>query len=52
MSKSHKEQLSEHVEGIFKKYVTPGLHICDIPTSGSKSYTIGKLVCEYYSKHF
>ena len=52
MSKSYKEQLSEHVEAIFTKYVTPGLHICDIATGGGKSYTIGKLTCEYYPKHF
>ena len=52
MAKSYKEQLSEHVEAIFKEYVTPGLHICDIATGGGKSYTIGKLTCEYYPKHF
>ena len=52
MAKSYKEQLSEHVETIFKEYVTPGLHICDIATGGGKSYTIGKLTCEYYPKHF
>ena len=52
MAKSYKEQLSEHVEAIFKQYVTPGLHICDIATGGGKSYTIGKLTCEYYPKHF
>lgn len=52
MAKSYKEQLSEHVEAIFKEYVTPGLHICDIATCGGKSYTIGKLICEYYPKHF
>ena len=52
MAKSFKEQLSEHVEAIFKQYVTPGLHICDIATGGGKSYTIGKLTCEYYPKHF
>ena len=43
-----KEKLSDHVESIFKKYVSPGLHICDIATGGGKSYTIGKLTCEYY----
>lgn len=47
-----KEQLSLHVEEIFKKYTTPGLHICDIATGGGKSYTIGKLTCEYYPEHF
>lgn len=52
MTKSYKEQLSEHVEGIFKKYITPGLHICDIATGGGKSYTIGKLTCEYYPQYF
>lgn len=52
MAKSYKEQLSEHVKAIFKEYVTPGLHICDIATGGGKSYTIGKLTCEYYPKHF
>ena len=52
MAKSFKEQLSEHVEAIFKQYVTPGLHICDIATGGGKFYTIGKLTCEYYPKHF
>lgn len=45
---TYKEELSKHVEGIFKKYVKPGLHICDIATGGGKSYTIGKLTCEYY----
>lgn len=49
---SYKEKLSEHVEGIFKNYVTPGLHICDIATGGGKSYTIGKLTCEYYPHCF
>lgn len=34
------------------KYSTPGLHICDIATGGGKSYTIGKLTCEYYPQHF
>ena len=29
---TYKEELSKHVEGIFKKYVKPGLHICDIAT--------------------
>lgn len=52
MSISYKEQLSKHVEEIFKHYVTPGLHICDIATGGGKSYTIGKLACEYYPLHF
>ena len=49
---TYKEELSKHVEGIFKKYVKPGHHICDIATGGGKSYTIGKLTCEYYPKHF
>ena len=49
---TYKEELSKHVEAIFKEYVTPGLHICDIATGGGKSYTIGKLTCEYYPKHF
>ena len=48
----YKEKLSAHVEKIFKSYVTPGLHICDIATGGGKSYTIGKLTCEYYPLHF
>lgn len=52
MSNSYKEQLSEHVESIFKSYITPGLHICDIATGGGKSYTIGKLTCQYYPNHF
>lgn len=52
MAKSYKEQLSEHVEDIFKNYKTPGLHICDIATGGGKSYTIGKLTCEYYPDYF
>lgn len=47
-----KERLSLHIETIFKKYMTPGLHICDIATGGGKSYSIGKLTCEYYPKHF
>ena len=34
MAKSYKEQLSEHVEAIFKEHVSPGLHICDIATGG------------------
>ncbi len=50
--KTYKEQLSKHVENIFRNYATPGLHICDIATGGGKSYTIGKLTCEYYPKHF
>lgn len=44
-----KELLSQHVEEIFKSYTTPGLHICDIATGGGKSYTIGKLTCQYWS---
>lgn len=50
--KDYKEQLSQHVEGIFKTYSRYGLHICDIATGGGKSYTIGKLTCEYYPKYF
>ena len=52
MEKSFKEQLSDHVEGVFKSYSKPGLHICDITTGGGKSYTIGKLTCEYYPDYF
>lgn len=52
MNDSYKEQLSNCVENIFKKYITPGLHICDIATGGGKSYTIGKLTCQFYPKHF
>lgn len=44
--------LSNHVEDIFKRYVAPGLFICDLATGGGKSYTIGKLTCQYYPKHF
>ena len=49
---SKKEALSEHVENIFKQYVSPGLYICDLATGGGKSFTIGKLTCEYYPKYF
>ena len=49
---NYKELLSKHVEGIFKKYTQPGLHVCDLATGGGKSYTIGKLTCEYYPKYF
>ena len=52
MNETSKEKLSQHVEGIFKGYTLPGLHICDIATGGGKSYTIGKLTCEYYPKFF
>ena len=52
MEQTYKEQLSKHVEDIFKGYATSGLHICDIATGGGKSYTIGKLTCEYYPKVF
>lgn len=52
MIESFKEQLSQHVENIFKSYIASGLHICDIATGGGKSYTIGKLTCEYYPKYF
>lgn len=47
-----KQELSSHVENIFKQYVHPELYICDLATGGGKSYTIGKLTCEYYPKHF
>lgn len=47
-----KIKLSNHVESIFKQYVDPGLFICDLATGGGKSYTIGKLTCQYYPKHF
>lgn len=50
--KSKKEELSEFVESIFKRFTTPGLHICDLATGGGKSYTIGKLACGYYAEHF
>lgn len=50
--KDKKQELSAHVEKIFKQYVHPGLYICDLATGGGKSYTIGKLTCEYYPKHF
>lgn len=33
---TYKEQLSKHVEGIFKGYTEPGLHVCDIATGGGK----------------
>lgn len=52
MNETYKEKLSRHVEGIFKGYTSPGLHICDIATGGGKSYTIGKLTCEYYPNSF
>lgn len=52
MEETYKEKLSKHVEEIFKGYASPGLHICDIATGGGKSYTIGKLTCEYYPKMF
>ena len=52
MKESFKEQLSKHVEEIFKEYTSPGVHICDIATGGGKSYTIGKLTCEYYPQYF
>lgn len=50
--KDKKQELSAHVEEIFKHYAHPGLYICDLATGGGKSYTIGKLTCEYYPKHF
>lgn len=52
MDETYKEKLSKHVEEIFKGYASSGLHICDIATGGGKSYTIGKLTCEYYPKMF
>ena len=52
MTQNYKEELSQHVENIFKQYITPGVHICDLATGGGKSYTIGKLTCEYYPEHF
>ena len=52
INKSNKELLSEHVENIFKGYSEPGIHICDVATGGGKSYTIGKLTCEYYPDYF
>ncbi|MBQ3635833.1 MAG: hypothetical protein II951_09495 [Bacteroidales bacterium] len=52
MENSFKDKLSEHVESIFKGYKDFGLHICDIATGGGKSYTIGKLTCEFYPDHF
>ena len=30
-----KEELSSHVENIFKQYVHPGLYICDLATGGA-----------------
>ena len=52
MEETYKEKLSKHVEDIFKGYSSTGLHICDIATGGGKSYTIGKLTCEYYPDEF
>lgn len=52
MTKGTKKQLSQHVESIFKGYVTPGLHVCDLATGGGKSYTISKLTCKYYPEYF
>ena len=52
MNITYKEQLSRHVENIFMGYAKPGLHICDIATGGGKSYTIGKLTCQYYPEKF
>lgn len=46
------KKLSAHVEGIFKSFIAPGLHICDLATGGGKSYTLAKLSCEYYPKYF
>lgn len=48
----YKQLLSDHVVSIFKTYTKPGLHICDLATGGGKSYTIGKLTCEYYPQYF
>lgn len=47
-----KEKLSEYVRNIFEKYIEEGLHICDIATGGGKSYTIGRLTCEFYPDEF
>jgi len=52
MPETYKELLSKHVEEIFKEYTSPGVHICDIATGGGKSYTIGKLTCEFYPQYF
>ena len=52
MNITYKEQLSKHVENIFMGYSKHGLHICDIATGGGKSYTIGKLTCQYYPEKF
>lgn len=52
IKKSPKEQLADFVEHIFKGYTSSGLHVCDIATGGGKSYTIGKLTCEYYPEKF
>lgn len=35
--KDKKQELSAHVEEIFKQYVHPGLYICDLATGGGKS---------------
>lgn len=35
--KDKKQELSAHVEEIFKHYVHPGLYICDLATGGGKS---------------
>lgn len=52
MPSTPKEKLSALTEKIFKGYTDPGLHVCDLATGGGKSYTIAKLVCEYYPDHF
>ena len=33
--KDKKQELSAHVEEIFKQYVHPGLYICDLATGGA-----------------
>lgn len=45
-------QLSQCTERCFKEFVKPGLHICDFATGGGKSYTIAKLVNQFYPEHF
>lgn len=52
MKLSPKEQLSQLVEKIFKSFINPGIHICDLTTGGSKSFSIAKLTYEYYPDYF
>lgn len=52
MAISYKEQLSQFLQNCFKKYITPGVHICEFATGSGKSHTIGQLTCEYYPEHF